>query len=361
MTGIVTVGEASLGDMLQQLCPFVDGFLIDEEGWERIIDRVGDLPGLTSLSRLLGLEFRLGDPEAVADIFVRVERHSPDWSRHIRHALADRPGSCGAAIGRLFARLDDPGTCTGTPGGARLAAAFLEYDVAETVPGERPDPGLFVPAMRRDEPGRFDLQALDDLITVAGWPDDGALSRAVTRALSCLPEGSGVSNFGALPGREQRAVRLVIGAVAADEVSAMLSGLEWPGPIESVQRALADAAGLKTAFMISLDVDPAGVQPRLGLELYPPKQYRGVDPWLTTVRSDWPPILRHLESVSPCIPEKMAGLRDFSGRDHLFGPLGAFTFYRGINHVKLVIESDRPVHAKGYAVMALFDFGLRQP
>ena len=79
-----------------------------------------------------------------------------------------------------------------------------------------------------EAPGRPDLQALADLVAIADWPDDSALSRAVTRAPACPQERSLVVRFGAMPGCGRRAVRLVCGA-GRDSSADVTVSLTVPG------------------------------------------------------------------------------------------------------------------------------------
>ena len=346
-----------LGGLLSELRPFVPRSLVDGPRWDRLVARVGELPGWAVASRSLGFEFRLGNPVAATDVFVWLGSHSPLWDYYARQAQAVGPDSPDAVLGRLFAQATDPATSSEPSGVNRLASVFVEYDIAEVAPEEWPAPGVFLRASPRDVSShRREPQALDDLLMAAGWADDSGLRRSVAQVLEALPLDSAVSNLGVMPGRERKAMRLIVSRVEADRVPAMLEELGWPGSIPQLKEVLADTADVRDSFMLDVDVAADGLLPRLGLELFPEHRRGDPDSWLCTVRADWLPLVQYLGARKLCRPEKAAALLAFPGRDRLFDVAGVFTLYRGINHIKLVIDNDRPLHAKAYAALRLFEF-----
>ena len=346
-----------LGSLLSELRPFVPRSLIDDPRWDRLATRVGELPGWAVASRSLGFEFRLGDPVAAADVFVWLGSHSLVWDYYVRKAQAVGPDSPHAVLGRLFAHATDPATSLDPSGANRLASVFVEYDIAEVPPEEWPAPGVFVGAAPRDGSShRPERQALDDLLMAAGWADDSGLRRSVAHVLGALPLDSAVRNLGVMPGRERKAMRLIVSRVEADQVPALLEELGWPGPLPQLKEVLADTADLRDSFMLDVDVAADGLLPRLGLELFPEHRPGDPDSWLCTARPDWLTLVQHLEARKLCRPEKAAGLLAFPGRDQLFDVAGVFTLYRGINHIKLVMDNDRPLHAKAYAALRFLEF-----
>lgn len=336
-------------DIVPELQPFVPPSLIDGGGWNRLLDRVGSLPGWATAAGA-GFEFRLfGD--AAADFAVAVVPGSPLLEFYVARGKDARPDSAAMSLGRFFAQV------TGCPPSSWFEAAMLEYDVAGAAPGQAADPGLFV-RLIHGEPGRSAkplppasvLAAM--LARAVGWAEVEGEARAVERVAAVLPPGGEVGQIGAMPGRGLQAIRLIVDGVATEDVPDSLGRLGWPGEVGQVMAVLGEMGDVAPHFRLSLDISVGGLSPRLGLELYPLER-NGRDHWLTTGRSAWQPIVERLEVLQWCQPDKARGLLDFPGFDKLFSERGVFILYRGVNHVKVSVEAGA-VSAKAYAGLRFF-------
>ena len=342
--------------IVPELRSFVPLSLIDGRGWERLLDRVGGLPGWPTAARA-GFEFRLlGD--AGADFAVAVAPGLPLLEYYVAQGRRARPGSVAKSLGCFFARATGRETSSGW-----FESAMLEYDIAGTLPGSPADPGLFV-RLVHGEPRRPPLpppaSLAAKLASAVGWTEDADEERAVERAFAALPPGGRVGQIGAMPGRALRAIRLIVDGVETKAVPDCLGRLGWPGPADKAVAVLADMGDVTPQFRLSLDVSVDGLSPRLGLELYPPGVPEGKDPWLTTGRSTWRPVVARLEALQLCQPDKAQGLLDFPGLDRLFNEKGILFLYRGIDHVKITIEDDT-VQAKAYAGLSFFRLNPAPP
>ena len=335
----------SFGTLLAGLRPLIPPSLLDGPGWERLLGRVGTLPGAATAGNC-GFEFRLGEPEPAADFAVPIALGTALESHCIRAGTAAVPGSAEAALARYFGR----------GGGARSSlvdSTILEYDIAE--PGAGTPPGIFLKLRGPSGPGLADASAgeaglvADLLADASGWSREEGERRAVERAFSALPAKAEVVHAGALPGRAPRAVRLVAKELDAAEAGAVLKRLGQPRPVEAMEAVLADMHDVSRPFWLSFDITTRGVSSRIGLEMSPPTAGRGG--YLGTTRTDWLPIVERLETRGWARPEKAQGLRAWPGRVKVYEKQGVFFMYRGINHVKIVIEGDA-VSAKAYAGMS---------
>ncbi|MCY4513937.1 MAG: hypothetical protein OXC69_02180 [Candidatus Tectomicrobia bacterium] len=340
-------------DIAPELQPFVSRSLIDGRAWERLLERVGDLPGQAAAG--VGFEFRLvGD--ASADLAVGVAPGSPLLDYYVARGKAATPGSAAMSLGRFFAQANGSETASGSSHPGWFESAMLEYDAAEAAPGQPADPGLFI-RLVHDKPDWPSLPPprifATTLASAVGWDHDEDEMQAVERVYAALPPGSQVGQIGAMPGRALRAIRLIVDGVEEEEVRDFLGRLGWPGQTGQVVSALDEMGDVAPVFRLSLDVSADGLSPRLGLEYYPAGERRGFDHWLTTGRSAWRPIFERLEALRWGQPDKARGLLDFTGLDKLFGERGVFILYRGINHVKVTIEAD-DVQAKAYAGLRFF-------
>ena len=195
------------------------------------MDRVGDLPGWETESNA-GFDFRLGVSEAATDFVVAIIPGHPLLDYYICQREAAEPNSPLSALGRFLSRM--AATASEPPVGDWFTSAMLEYDIAEPLSGARPDPGIFLrlnygtgahqPAPSLPTPGQLTAQIAD----AVGWNSNENERRAVEQALAALPPGSEVAHIGAMPGRELRAVRLIVRSVE-EEVPHLLERMGWLG------------------------------------------------------------------------------------------------------------------------------------
>ena len=354
---MTTGGATKFRDIVPVLQPVVPPSLIDGWGWERLLDRVGSLPGQATEGGI-GFEFRLAG-DAGADLAVGVAPSSPLLDYYVDRGRAAQPGSAAMSLGRFFARVAGGRFASRCPYSGWFESAMLEYDVVEALPGRPADPGLFI-RLVHDRPDRPSLPPPGDLaatlVDAVGWTEDEGWPRAVEHVFAALPPKGRIGQIGAMPGRSHRAIRLIVDCVDAEEVPDFLGRLGWPGRAGKAMAALDDMDDVAPVFRLSLDVSVDGLSPRLGLEFYPPGEQKDLDHWLTTGRSVWRPIIERLEALQWCKPEKARGLLDLPGLDRLFDERGISVLYRGINHVKVTITAD-DLSAKAYAGLRFFRLG----
>ena len=337
-----------LPDLLRPLIPRA---LLDGPGWDRWLACAAELPEVGSAGSL-GCEFRLGEDAPAADLFLVVRPGSPFARRFIREGEAAPPGSAAAALARYLAEIGQAGSTLHD----RIAGTMLEYDLAETPAGRRPDPGVFLKVRLAESSEPHDERPRPLPIAVlagaVGWTDDGELRRWADRVLEALPPNGRVAHVGALPGRTPRALRLVAQGIGRDEVGGVLERLGRRGSIRPATEILADLGEVLPRFRLSVDAAAGGLSPRIGLELYHAGSWSGErDGWLTTGRSDWGPVVERLARRGWCLPAKAQGLLEWCALDKMFDRRGVFLVLKGINHVKLTV-TDGEAAAKAYAGVA---------
>ena len=329
--------------------PLIPHALLDGPGWDRLLACAAELPD-AGLATPLGCEFRLGEETPAADLFVVVRPGSPLARHFIRRGEAAPPGSTAAALARYLVEIGQAGSALH----GCIAGTMLEYDLAETPAGRRPEPGVFLKVRLGEEPEPHDrpqplpVAALADAV---GWTDDGEVRQSVARVLAALPPGGRVAHIGALPGRSPRAVRLVVQGLGHDEIGGVLERLGRRGSIGPVTEVLTDLGEVLPRFRLAVDVAAAGLLPRLGLELYHAGSWSNEpDGWLITGRSDWRPVVERLALRGWCLAAKAQGLLQWCALDKMYDRRGVFLVYKGINHVKLTV-TEAGVDAKAYAGM----------
>ena len=316
----------------------------------RLLSVAERLP-LSVIDQRFGFEFDLGSEKPAADFCVVALPGSPLATHFVRDGEAAPRGSPGAALGACLAdAADNPGSLLASMDGG----VTLEYDVASAgLPDECPPPGLFftphgntIAAARRllDCP----RSVFAGLCAAAGWPFDREELRQIERVYESLPDAALVAQAGVLPGRPQRAVRLVIHRIDPCALADFLERLDWPGSTETALSVIADATDVtQPNAVLSIDVSAAGVAPRLGMELYPAPAADGQE---QTNRNNWPPIIDRLEQRGWCLPGKAEGLRAWAHTEKVVGAGAMYQVYRHLNHMKAVVHHGQ-VTAKAYAAM----------
>ena len=340
--------DADLSTLLRGMQPLVSGLLIDSRGWERLSASVGGLPAPLGIG--FGFEFRLGKERPECDLYLWAQRRSPWWDRVLDRAQAADADPATVILAGLISRIDESKSLRGPDGSDRLDTILVEYDIAEVPRGEHRVPGFFA---RPRHPDGSVGQDLDALLAVAGWADDCELRQATAMMAGSL-RNQRIKHLAAMPDRTPRALRCIVSGVEARDAPALLEELCGAGPVERTRDLLTAIGGLLPRLQIALDSTATGLLPRVGLELFPHPDHRNQDGWLVTDRSDWLPVLKQLESMALCLPDKAVGLLAFPGRDQLLDSAGVFSLYRGINHIKLSIDGDSNVEAKAYTGVAVF-------
>ena len=99
-----------------------------------------------------------------------------------------------------------------------------------------------------------------------------------------------------MPGRAERAVRLVARGAGFDKIPGALEQVRWQGDLSRVDAVLSTFKGLVNPRVgIDLDIDKSGVLPRVGLEFFRiiegPKRQENMRPnpagWRLFDRSVW--------------------------------------------------------------------------
>lgn len=337
-------GDGTFGPMLEGLRSLIPRSLIDGGGWERLIGRVGYLPG-DAVANCFGFEFRLDEVSREADFVIPVIRGLALERYFIQVGKTVPPGSPEDALAQHLERAAATESGPSEDGQGLL----LEYDIATAGPDRRPPPGIFISHIGA-APGCL----ADKIADAAGMERDPAERAVVERAAAALPPKAFIAQVGMLPGRQPRAIRVVAARVRAGDLGSCLERLGAPSDTaRTLVATLPRIRDLFHAVWLSFDVVAGAVAPRVGIELGAPAGRTGGDPaigpgsWMGTNLSNWRGLIDRLETLGWCRPEKARGLRDWPGRSTIFERRGVYFMYRGINHAKVVIEGDS-VYAKAY-------------
>ncbi|MXY78542.1 MAG: hypothetical protein F4Y94_02335 [Chloroflexi bacterium] len=350
----MTAAYSSFGSLLEDLRSLFPAALVGGSGWERLQPLTHRLPVCAADSRF-GFEFHLTDPNPTADFFVISAPHTrlAEFYRGLTEEAA------AGLIGTDFtAFLDDQARHPDSFLARAGKGIILEYDLATSPPGQYGVPGVFIVNGGRPEADRVEFYEdpaalVAALRSVAGWDPDAAESRHVERACTDLADcGVYVSHAGVMPGRAERAIRLVALGVDGAKVAEGLRRVQWPGDPSEAMAILCAFAGLVAPRCgLGITITPEGVLPRLDLEL---TRKRAPDASgresFRLDRPGWELPIGRLEERGWCLPAKADGLREWPRLEMVFGRDGVYQVRQIINHFKVVIDRGA-VYAKAYAGM----------
>ncbi len=338
--------HGSFGEFLAELRSLFPPALVDGSGWERLLALAHRLP-ISVIDNRFGFEFDLCDSEPAADFCVVPAPGSRLAEFYVRQGELAPPESAAAALGAfLDEQTRDPQALLAQGGGV-----ILEYDLAGISSDQPAPPGIFiVPQEIQDSSHTRQLFGDPDrlaaaLWAVAAWTPDDAILRQMRRIYQAMPSIGSVTQAGILPGRTQRAVRLIIFAQSGEGAVDALERLGWSGSLADVAAVLESLAELtRPGISLSVDVTAGGVSPRLGLEFHRPVEWHDLD------RTGWGRLIDRLEERGWCRPEKGQGLKAWPRVEQAFDQAGVYLVRQSINHVKAVVDRGSTT-AKAYAGM----------
>ena len=243
-----------------------------DSGWERLQPLANRLPACAADSRF-GFEFHLSDPTPTGDFFVISSPHTglAEFFRGLTEETA--AGLVGtdftAFLNEQAHHPDSFLTRTGK-------GIILEYDLSRSPPGQYGVPGIFIVTGGYPEADPVELYEdpaalVAALQSVAGWEPDVAESRHVERACAALADcGVYVSHAGVMPGRAERAIRLVALGVDGAKVAEGLRRVQWPGDPWQAMAVLSEFAGLVSPSCgLGISVTPPRCVAALGSRTHP--------------------------------------------------------------------------------------------
>jgi len=155
-----------------------------------------------------------------------------------------------------------------------------------------------------------------------------------------------------MPGRAERAIRLVALGVDGAKVAEGLRRVQWPGDPSQAVAILSEFSGLVSPRCgLGISLTPEGVLPRLDIELTrksAPGSSR-LESFLLD-RPGWELPINRLEERGWCLSAKAEGLREWPRLDLFFGRDGMYQVRQIINHFKVVIDRGA-VYSKAYVGM----------
>jgi hypothetical protein len=317
--------------------------LIGMSGWETLQALTRRLP-ICVAHQLFGFEFHLSDATPETDFFVVSPLGSHLAEFYEGQNRGEESNVIGADLRRfLEEQARDPQSFMARTG----ASVILEYDLVGVPPGRHSVPGFFIVSPSSSVPVKSRIHddpegLLGAVLAAAGWERDVVPMSQIEQVWTALGQKGVVKQAGAMPGRQERAVRLIVHGFAIEDISEVLGRLKWQGDQALAVSVLSEFAGLVApSASLSIDISSGGMSSRLGLELFRPTgQYR-ID------RAGWCSLINRLEERGWCLPAKAEGMREWPRMEMLMARGDVYRVRQFINHIKLVVKG-KTVSAKAY-------------
>lgn len=352
----------TLQEIFDHIRPHLSRHLVDHPAALHLGAVASRLPAV--MSRFWGMEIRLGEPAARADILWEVRRgtrgssllaqpghsapvdslcaESAVWAAARRFAGRWRDdGDPASMIGNIWFEADVAGAGSAGEAGAMLARPCLFWGARADLPGSDRRLILHLPGLARDVFG----------LTLAAGP--------LSAVLCPLPDGAQIFQLGVMGGRSGCLTRLCLRHLAPGDAENWLTAIGWPGDPARAFAAIGPYLELASSFALDIDLIEGKTGPKLGFELYRIAGEGEAD--------RWPPLFDLLVRTGLSRPEKAAATLAFAGVDE-FSTAGLWrkgdrracpVIRRCIHHVKIVVTPNGISEAKAYlgVYRPAFDFG----
>lgn len=344
--------------------------LISPEKFKDILSVAKHFPG--NLTSFLGFEIHLGDV-----------RERADWAFAISGAGDDRvvfenllkQGSFSELFmqrpeWKQIALFSEEWTNKDSLLKNKVKCFWLEFDMPEM------QSDLIIPSVFFG-PEKIPQDASSDPEAQFAWLVNDALPllrgkrlplKVKEQLLSCIekiPKGASLFQVGTMLSRSTNDVRLYINKIHPERIIPYLTMLGWHDADDQLQNLIMDIGAKAERFVLSFDVTADGIGPRIGLECSFEENRYHEEP-------RWEPLFDYLVEQGMCLPEKRDALLRYSGVEHpddfsggVMKPLVSVSQHlddifsgslvRYISHVKVVYIPGRPLEAKAYPAVRLFE------
>ena len=350
----------SLGELFEQIQGLFSPLLIPGPGWERLVERAGELPP-TLAAFPLWLGFPLDEHGAGAELCVSLlggTRSAAFFRKGERDGDAD---PLTASIAFLLGETGPEDSPLRRVAGDRV---LLEHHIDPARRHAPRDPGIFLypirPTLAGDHAGGrledFGV-VLDAMTSAVGWEPDAAERRHVERAYLALEPDTRIGGIGAFPSRGRAIGLTMLGFVKARDVTDFLERAGWPGQpamLVSILSRLERRGALDRMHLgVHFAVGAGGVGPTLELHIFSQNRMYDHQGWFKD-KQYWTALMDGIRREGFADPEKLSELANWSsGAKPLFGKSGPFVVLQRIHHFKFVLTDDRIHRVNGHVFLLM--------
>lgn len=349
----------NLGSLVRHTVqPFVSESLINKESFEICNQVASHFPSNGIF--MCGFECRLGTDSADADFLFCVNKHSGRnlaWSCDDDDvsALIPKPFESNAIWEKIgvFGQswVNDQNNLS-----REVDNIWFEFDCADNVDLSLPIPSFFFGPVNTFINSPSELQRVFGTVQklLGRCNDAPEVASLFEKVANALPVGSRIFQIGTMLSRVKAPSRICIRDLNEAQVCDYLKAVGWRGNIDLVRLELEAVSGLTKEIRLNLDVyEDLGT--KAGIECYFSHEDEGksVQQFLT-----------HLSDRKLCTDEKMKAVLEYSGvcsnvtdenwpaHLQLGTQLTQFKkisgILRGVNHIKIVFDTERMIEAKIY-------------
>jgi len=349
--------------------PFVSS-LISPEKFKDILSVAKFFPG--NLTSFLGFEIHLGDTRQRADWAFAISGVGDDRivfenvlkQGYFPQSLMQQPewqqiASFSEAWAEKESQLKKQVKCF-----------WLEFDMPESNP-DRIIPSVFFGPEKiaqgspKDLRTQFSWLVNEALPLLRGKPISLAVKRQILCCIRKIPKDASLFQVGTMLSRSTNDVRLYINKIPPKEIISYLSALGWSDDNNVFEELIRDLEIRADRFVLSFDVTPDGIGPRIGIECsFEENRYHE--------ESRWEGLFDYLVQKGMCLAQKRDALLRYPGVEHpddftggVMKPFASVSQHldnlfsgllvRYISHVKVVYVPNRPLEAKAYPAVRLFE------
>lgn len=198
----------------------------------------------------------------------------------------------------------------------------------------------------------------DALKLISGSPLKSDVCKQVDRCIRLLPKEVHARSFGIMLSRSEERVRMVTSKMPADKVLNYLTRVGWSGDRQGIQPIIMAMGQIVKDINVSIDIG-SSIGSRLGLELRPDGELT-----FNEISFQWKQIFEILSTYKLCATDVSQEILSFPGAiddrvlfdasetwqyaTALIGSAAYNLTFKDISHLKLVVESGKPLQAKIY-------------
>lgn len=349
--------------------PFVTS-LISPEKFKDIISIAKIFPG--NLTSFLGFEIHLGDIQQRADWAFAVSGVGDDRivfenvlkQGNFPKSLIQQPEwQQIAAFSEAWAKNESMLK-------KQVKCFWLEFDMP-AVQSEMIIPSVFFGPEKISQDSAKDLKnqflwlVNDALPLLRGHPLSKEVKQQILHCLEKIPKGASLFQVGTMLSRSTNDVRLYINKIQPSKIISYLNALGWSDEKNIFQTLIEDLERRADRFVLSFDVTSEGIGPRIGLECsFEENRFHE--------ETRWKALFDYLVENGMCLSQKRDALLQYPGVEHpddfsdgVMRPFATVSEHldnifsgslvRYISHVKVVYLPGRPLEAKAYPAVRLFE------
>ena len=338
----------TLADVFVRLRAVMPTSLIDEECWQRILEKARNVPAAAAASPF-GFELPLHDPQPKSDFGFTCIAGS--LTARLFGDVDPRPAEICHLMDQLQRITDDP---QHRAYGVVSKIVMMEYDIWSSPKSPYAAPGIFLyPENQALLGGGGSIAArkvsvlVSTLAEFSDLEDRSAIAKQATRIFDLIPNYVDIRGVGAFLGRGTRMVRISpTGFKGPKDISRFLTGVGYGAA--DIEAAISLASRLKDGnsyeyMSAAIDLNADGVGGKLGLAFFP-KRADFLKPG-----KHWTRFIDRLKSCNLCVEDKLDAIEALpSGQLSYSGKQGRFVLVRGVQHIKLVFENGQFDSAKAY-------------